>query len=312
MNNVQLTTAGLLEATSAALQGVRLQITNFKIGAGVAYTPDPGGAETGLRGALLYSAPITSYTEQTGGGLILSCTIDSQAGPWSFGEIGIFLASGTMLGSLALPVLQPKYTALSGGIVSTFTFDLYLKLSQGTAVFQVATSGSEIDTAVAAAVTAQLPTSTIDWAPVLQGETNPGIGSYLYAQGRIQTVGKLAFLSAHLQCVSHTGTGPMSMLLPPGITVYNPGQIYAAVPAITNSGVLFPRSVGSLTLDNFPTAISGTPFSSVLAPKTAPNAEPFFAPRVIFGTTSSPGFTTRIAIVSGVFNITTNITFEIL
>jgi len=134
-----VTQTGLDGATSAAGAGIFLQLTTFKVGTGVGYTPTK--SDTALHGTILYSDNITSFSTAADGSLIVNCTIDVNAGPFDFGEVGIYTSTGALFALMALPQLEHKYTALGSNVASTFTFQCYLRLGQAGGIIQIVTGG---------------------------------------------------------------------------------------------------------------------------------------------------------------------------
>lgn len=132
----KVTDAGLLNAANALAQGIKVRLTNFKLGSGFGYVPN--GNEVALQGTVLYSDSITSYRNMPDGSLVVICSVDVQAGPFDFGEIGLFTEAGLLFAVATLPQRQTKYTSLDTNINSTFTFNCHLRLAQSNGIFQVA------------------------------------------------------------------------------------------------------------------------------------------------------------------------------
>ena len=131
----KVTDAGLAAAAQAVNLGIKVRLTTFKIGSASGYTPS--GTETALHGSVLYTAAINSYKDMPDGSLVFICTLDPQAGPFDFGEIGLFTDAGVLFALAAFPNLQTKYTSLStNNINSTFTLNCHIRLAQGTSVFE--------------------------------------------------------------------------------------------------------------------------------------------------------------------------------
>lgn len=131
----KITDAGLVGAAQALNSGIRVVLSSFRLGGGVNYVPN--GTETALAGAQLYSAPVTGYRNMPDGSLVVICTVDVQAGPFDFGEIGIYTDAGVLFAIATLPQLQTKYTSLGSNVNSTFTFNCHLRLAQSTGIFQI-------------------------------------------------------------------------------------------------------------------------------------------------------------------------------
>ena len=136
----KVTDAGLVAAATAAKKGIQIVIQTFKLGSGYNYTPS--GTESSLKGSVLYEDVITQYTDLADGTLLVTCTVSVQAGPFDFGEVGIFTADGLLFALTAFPQLQTKYSSLGSNVNSTYTFNCHLKLGQSVAVFNLVTQGS--------------------------------------------------------------------------------------------------------------------------------------------------------------------------
>jgi hypothetical protein len=125
-----LTTAGVAAAASAQTTGLLVNLTTFTVGDGYNYTPSSGA--TGLQGSTLYTGTITSAAKQADGSILINCTLPATAGPFQFGECGIYTDGGVLFGVATLPTLESKYSSLSGGVASTFTFGILLNLGTAT------------------------------------------------------------------------------------------------------------------------------------------------------------------------------------
>jgi hypothetical protein len=124
----RVTDAGLAAATSQANLGLRLTLTQFKLGSGFNYTPN--GTETALQGSILYTDNITGFKDMPDGSLVFVLSVLPAAGPFNFGEIGIYTDAGLLFAVAAFPVLQAKYASLGSSVSSTFTFNCHMNLAQ--------------------------------------------------------------------------------------------------------------------------------------------------------------------------------------
>lgn len=129
--------AGLAVASQATPTGPFVGIVGFSIGSGFGYIPQI--TDTGLNGALLYSGVPTSYNYAGDGTIDIMCVIPADAGPFSFGEVALYLAGGVMFAKAVFDTLQVKYSSLGTNVASTYTFNCLLKLQQGPAVISVTT-----------------------------------------------------------------------------------------------------------------------------------------------------------------------------
>ena len=167
-----VTQVGLDDATSAADAGIFLQLATFKVGSAFGYTPTV--SDTGLHGTVLYTDAITSFSTAGDGSLIVNCTIDVNAGPFDFGEVGIYTTGGALFALMALPALEHKYTALGSNVASTFTFQCYLRLGQAGGIIEIVASGGGGGTSNF------VYTMNSGQPPALWGTTDGGINSQVW------------------------------------------------------------------------------------------------------------------------------------
>lgn len=132
----RVTDAGLAAATSASSQGLRLAITRFKLGTSYGYTPT--GTETALAGAVVYDETISSYRNMPDGSIIFVCSVVPSAGPFNFGEIGIYTDTGLLFAVGTFPSIQEKYVSTGSSVNSTYTFNCHMTLTQRATQFNLA------------------------------------------------------------------------------------------------------------------------------------------------------------------------------
>lgn len=137
-----MTTAGLAAATAATPSGPYVHIVEFRLGSGVGYTPIQ--ADSGLRGTLLYSGVPRSYTMVAGDTGNFICEVPSTAGPFMYGEIGLYLPGGVLFALASFPQLQQKFNLAADGFPHVLRFNCLIKLAQGVGVFQ-ATTSNQVD-----------------------------------------------------------------------------------------------------------------------------------------------------------------------
>lgn len=122
-----ITQVGLNQSVSAAQPGgISVKLSTFKVGSGTGYTPNKG--DTGLHGLTLYSGNITGWTRQGDGSLLVSCVLPMDAGPFTFGEIGIYNEFGDLFALACLPEPVLKVSSLNSGFGATYTYQGLLKL----------------------------------------------------------------------------------------------------------------------------------------------------------------------------------------
>lgn len=150
-----ITNVGLAAASTALPQGPYIHIIKFEIGSAYGYTPDVN--QTQLQGNILYGgdpnpanwAKPSDYVSIGNNTLNIILEIPPEAGPWEFGEVGIFAAD-----SLGNPYLfavavfqspQTKFSSLGTNVVSSYQLNCLLKLQQSTAIFQIDTGNQNPD-----------------------------------------------------------------------------------------------------------------------------------------------------------------------
>ena len=122
-----VTQVGLNNTTSAAQPGgLLVKLPTFKLGAGTGYTPTK--SDTALHGAVVYTGVITGFIRQGDGSLLIACVVPPDAGPFTFGEIGIYTDAGDLFALACLPTPVTKVGGLSSGFGATYTFNGLLKL----------------------------------------------------------------------------------------------------------------------------------------------------------------------------------------
>lgn len=166
-----VTQVGLYGATSAALAGISLVLSTFKVGSAYGYTPVK--TDTSLHGTVLYTDNITSVSTGSDGSLLVNCTMAVTAGPFDFGEVGIYTSTGDLFALLALPALEHKYTSLGSTVASTFTFRAYLRLGQVGGIIEISTGGGGGTSNFVYTLMSGQP-------PALWGSSNGGVDSYVW------------------------------------------------------------------------------------------------------------------------------------
>jgi hypothetical protein len=132
-----VTDVGLAAASVATPVGPFVHIEAFRIGSAYGYTPLP--TDTDLSGDLLYAGVPSTYRYAGDNTINVICKVPADAGPFEFGEVAIDLAGGVMFAKAAFVTPQIKYSNLSTNVLSTYTFNCLLKLSQPVAIFKVDT-----------------------------------------------------------------------------------------------------------------------------------------------------------------------------
>lgn len=133
-----ITTAGLAAASVADPEGPHIHITQFKIGTGYNYTPDV--SDTVLHGSVLYEGAPTSFTFYSDDTTMFVCEIPTTAGPFDYGEIGLFLDDGTLFALAAYPTKRSKLNVSVSGQPHLVRINCLIKLEQSPAIFNVTTT----------------------------------------------------------------------------------------------------------------------------------------------------------------------------
>jgi len=132
------TDVGLAAASVATPTGPFVEIVAFKIGSAYGYSPSR--SDTGLNGATLYSGVPISYQNIGDNTINIILQIPPEAGPFDFGEVGVYLPNDVMFGKAVFDTLQTKFSSLGTNLLSTYTFNCLIKLEQSTAIFQITTA----------------------------------------------------------------------------------------------------------------------------------------------------------------------------
>lgn len=104
-----VTDSGILAANTASTVGPRINITQFKLGAGVNYTPL--SSDTALHGAVLHTGTIFDYRIDSNNQVTYLMRIDATVGTFNFGEVGLYTDGGVLFALSALTLVQEKVAA---------------------------------------------------------------------------------------------------------------------------------------------------------------------------------------------------------
>jgi hypothetical protein len=150
-----ITNVGLAAASTALPQGPWIHIIKFEIGSAYGYTPDVN--QTQLQGNILYGgdpnpanwAKPSDYVSIGNNTLNIILEIPPEAGPWEFGEVGIFAADSSgnpyLFAVAVFQSPQTKFSSLGTNVVSSYQLNCLLKLQQSTAIFQIDTGNQNPD-----------------------------------------------------------------------------------------------------------------------------------------------------------------------
>lgn len=135
-----ITNEGLQTANEASPFGPFIHITGVRLGDAYDYTPQR--TDTGLNGNEVYRTIPLSYRNLGNGVMDIVLRIPPDAGPFEFGEIGIYNSKDngvteTLFAKCALERLVLKESSLGSPVAATYTIHALLKLEQSVAVFKI-------------------------------------------------------------------------------------------------------------------------------------------------------------------------------
>ena len=136
----QITQAGINAAVAANAMGLSITIGSFKLATGFGYSPTL--ASTALLGAVVFTGTPSAASVLALSTRDIVCIVSATAGPFMFGEIGIFLTDGTLFAVSTYSALQEKSTTAVTGSANSFTFHCLLNMGLAPSVVQVITSNS--------------------------------------------------------------------------------------------------------------------------------------------------------------------------
>lgn len=121
---------GLAAATTAA-GGPNISLETIRLGMGLtAFNP----AQTALTGAIVYTGSIDSVLPYDGDTAVVSFQIPATAGPFQFGEIGLYLSTGQLFARAVYLTLQEKLSDTVNGVGSAWSIQALIKLKNISAV----------------------------------------------------------------------------------------------------------------------------------------------------------------------------------
>ena len=139
---VQLTNAG--QAALDANEGV-VTITSFQIGSGHGYVPQP--TDTGIHGTSLFTGVPTNPVKITANVVQYTGIMDATVGPFSYGEIGLYMADGTLFALAANSTLITKALGDEARIdmyvsIISPNYEMWLSLVESNNPFRMAVLGA--------------------------------------------------------------------------------------------------------------------------------------------------------------------------
>ena len=130
-----ITRAGLNAALQAEAQGAKIKITQFTIGSGFGYTPTDDMTE--MQGDTLFTDKPSSFKTLTSLSKLIVCKLPTSAGPFTYGEIALWLEDGTMFALCVFDEPLTKLSSLEDAVSSSATFNCILTLEQGASAITI-------------------------------------------------------------------------------------------------------------------------------------------------------------------------------
>ncbi len=137
-----VTQTGLNAANAASPTGPFINVVSFKVGDAYGYVPNISDSD--IHGNLLYQSAPTTWRNMGDGTIDIQCQIPATAGPFNYGEVGLYVDDGTgtdyLFALAAFDEPQTKYSSLGTNVATSETFHCLLRLAQSTAIFQFSTA----------------------------------------------------------------------------------------------------------------------------------------------------------------------------
>ena len=125
----KITDAGINALFEAEQKGLRCAITKFTIGS--AYGYEPVAEDTKMHGDLLYRGEPERYKYIDQKTKLIVCEVPPESGPFTFGEIGLWLEDGTLFALCSLRSPIEKYSSNESSVASIITLNCMLSVDQG-------------------------------------------------------------------------------------------------------------------------------------------------------------------------------------
>ena len=130
MSTFKITTVGAAAAAGTGNpNGLAVEITTFRVGSSFGYTPE--ASQTALRGNTLYQGQVSAIRQHSPDTKAVIIEIPTTAGPWEFGEIGLYLKTGELYAVMAFKRPIPKLSVLVDGVPHAPVFHCLMKLGPG-------------------------------------------------------------------------------------------------------------------------------------------------------------------------------------
>jgi hypothetical protein len=138
MTQFVITVAGNAAVSAASPTGPFVNIVAFKIGSDFAAVPSD--LDTDVVGTVLYSSTPSSYASLDAQTVGVRCEIPASVGPFTFGNIGLFLPGNVLFARASFGSPQQKQVGSISGVPNAWRITAALKFSQAPALFSILTS----------------------------------------------------------------------------------------------------------------------------------------------------------------------------
>lgn len=125
----KITNAGIDALFEAEQSGLRCSITKFTLGS--AYGYEPVAEDTKMHGDLLYQGEPERYKYIDQKTKLIVCEVPVESGPFTFGEIALWLEDGTLFALCSLGSPIEKYSSNESSVASSITLNCLLSVDQG-------------------------------------------------------------------------------------------------------------------------------------------------------------------------------------
>lgn len=165
-----ITNAGLAAVAAATPTGPYVEIVAFKLGSDSSTTPLV--TDVGLAGATVYSGVPSSYSYYDATTVQINCEVPASAGPFNYGEIGLYLPGDVLFARFSYGALRSKVESSGSGYANTLRIKALLRLAQGPSIFNFDTAVSQTILEIASLSLLQTPADNPQNPVVIVHEPN--------------------------------------------------------------------------------------------------------------------------------------------
>lgn len=142
MTQFVTTAAGDAAASVATPTGPFIEIVEFRVGSD--FSTAATALDTGLAGTTLYTGVPDGYVSLDSNTIGIRLVLPATAGPFEFGEIGLYLPGGVLYARCSFGSLQQKLVSTVASVPSVWRITAALRLSQAPALFNIATQSQNL------------------------------------------------------------------------------------------------------------------------------------------------------------------------